>query len=334
MVEVWVDWLMSQLSVGDSLSRTLLLYAGAIAGLATFCLFLALRDFIGVYSQTSDRLEEIVAMEAAEAEEARSRRKRPGILSRLVMRLSVAPAIARDLERANLALSVPEYVLIMAVLAATGFVFGLLRGSVVLGIMLAGVAIMVLRLWVSRRARLRRLAFARQLNDIINLVVGSLRAGYGPVQALTIVTREMPEPASVEMGRIVREVQLGLSLARALDNSVERLDNDDWSLVVTSIKIQSEVGGNLAEILDTVGHTIRERVRILGEIRVLTTQQRLTGWLLTILPIALAVILYVINPEYMSGLFTPGLPFTLAVMGVLGIVLGGIVIRRIVAIDV
>jgi tight adherence protein B len=209
-----------------------------------------------------------------------------------------------------------------------------LRGSIILGILLAMTAIMFLRLWVSRRARLRRLAFARQINDIINLLVGSLRAGYGPVQALTIVTKEMPPPASIEMGRIVREVQLGLSLPRALDNSVERLENDDWSLIVTSIKIQSEVGGNLAEILETVGHTIRERVRILGEIRVLTTQQRLTGWLLTLMPIALAVILYVINPDYMSGLFAPGLPIMLAVMGVVGIVLGGIVIRRIVAIDV
>ncbi|NLT42562.1 MAG: secretion system protein F [Anaerolineae bacterium] len=334
MLEAWVDWLATQLSGGENPTGTLLLVTGVVAGLAVFCLFLALRQFIGVYSQTADRLEDIVAMDEAEAAEVASRRKRPGFLSRLVMRLSVAPGIAQDLDRADLALSVPEYVLMMAVAAALGFVFGLLRGSLVLGLLLAMTALMVLRMWVSRRARLRRRAFARQLNDIINLVVGALRAGYGPVQALTIVTREMPAPASREMGRVVREVQLGLSLPRALDNSAERLDNDDWGLVVTSIKIQSEVGGNLAEILDTVGHTIRERVRILGEIRVLTTQQRLTGWLLTLLPVGLAVILYVINPEYMSGLLEPGLPLMLAIMGVVGIVLGAIVIRRIVAIDV
>jgi hypothetical protein len=115
---------MSQLSVGDALGRSLLLYAGAVSGLAVFCFFLALRDFIGVYSQTADRLEEIVAMDVAEADEARARRKRPGILSRLVMKLSIAPGIARDLERANVALSVPEYVLIMAVVAAAGLFSG------------------------------------------------------------------------------------------------------------------------------------------------------------------------------------------------------------------
>lgn len=334
MLQAWIDWLATQLAGTESLTRTLTLYSGVVAGMAVFCVFLAIRQFIGIYSQTADRLEDIVAIDEAESAEAAARRKRPGVLSRLVMRLSVAPGIARDLERADVAVSVPEYVLMMAVAATLGLIFGLLRGSLVLGLLLAVTAIMVLRMWVSRRARLRRQAFARQLNDIINLVVGALRAGYGPVQALTIVTREMPAPASREMGRVVREVQLGLSLPRALDNSAERLDNDDWGLIVTSIKIQAEVGGNLAEILDTVGHTIRERVRILGEIRVLTTQQRLTGWLLTLMPIALAVILYVINPEYMSGLFEPGLPIMLAIMGVVGIALGAIVIRRIVAIDV
>ena len=112
---------------------------------------------------------------------------------------------------------------------------------------------------------------------------------------------------------------------------MERIDNDTGACVTPSRSSDRRQPG---EILETVGHTIRERVRILGEIRVLTTQQRLTGWLLTLMPIALAVILYVINPDYMSGLFAPGLPIMLAVMGVVGIVLGGIVIRRIVAIDV
>jgi tight adherence protein B len=199
---------------------------------------------------------------------------------------------------------------------------------------LGGTAIMTMRFWVSRRARQRRQLFARQLNDVINLVVGALRAGLGAVQALSMVVREMPAPAAEEMGRVVRGVGLGLPLAAALDTSAERLQNDDWSLIVTSMKIQAEVGGNLAEILDTVAATIRERLRILGEIRVLTTQQRLTGWLLSLLPVGLGIILFIINPEYMSGLFAPGLPLMLAVLGACGIVLGTVVIRRIVDIEV
>ena len=330
----WIDWLAGQLASGDAMHRTLIVYVGAVMGLAVFCLFVALRHFVGLYSQTADRLEALIALERAEAEEARARRQGPGWLSRLIMRLSLAHSIARDLDRADLALSVPEYVLIMLGVAALGFLVGVLRGSAVLGLLLAVSAIMLMRLWVSRRARKRRQAFTRQLNDVINLLVGALRAGYGVTQAMNIVVRELPAPASQEAGRIVREVQLGLPLGAALDNSVERMQDDDWALIAASIKIQSEVGGNLAEILDTVGETIRERLRILGEIRVLTTQQRLTGWLLSVLPVGLALILFVVNPEYMSGLFTPGLPFMLAVAGVMGIIVGGLVIRRIVAIEV
>ncbi|MGQ9555509.1 MAG: type II secretion system F family protein [Anaerolineae bacterium] len=334
IIVYWIDWLLSRLPELAEVQRSLIFYVGVLVALAVICAFWALRHFVGVHSQTAERLEAHVALQRAEEEEERARARKPGLFSRIIMRLSIARSIAADLERADLALSVPEYMLIMASAAAVAFVLGLLRGSVFLGMLLGIAALVTARLWVSRRARKRRQAFARQLNDVINLIVGALRAGYGTVQAMSIVMREMPAPASQEMARIVREVQLGLPFAAALDRSVERLQNDDWALIVTSMKIQAEVGGNLAEILDTVAATIRERVRILGEIRVLTTQQRLTGWLLSILPIALALILFAINPEYMSGLFTPGLPFMLTIMGVIGIALGAIVIRRIVAIEV
>lgn len=335
MLTYWVDWFIERIRSGpaEGIDRTLVLYAGLLAGAAVFFGFMALRHFIGVHSQAADRLEVLVALDRAEEEELRARRRR-GAADRLVLRLSIARSIADDLDRAGLAVTVPEFMLLAFVAGAVGFGIGLLRGSAVLGLLLAPAAVMLMRMWVHRRARVRRLAFARQLNDIINLMVGAMRAGYGVTQALTVVVREMPAPASDEVGRVIRQVQLGLPLAAALDNSAERLQNDDWSLVVASIKIQAEVGGNLADILDTVAHTIRERIRILGQIRVLTTNQRLTGWLLSVLPVVMAVGLYLINPEYMSGLFTPGLPFTLAVLGALGIVAGALVIRRIVAIEV
>jgi tight adherence protein B len=124
-------------------------------------------------------------------------------------------------------------------------------------------------------------------------------------------------------------VQLGLPLSVALDNSVERIQNDDWAFIVTSINIQAEVGGNLAEILQTVGDTIRERVRIVGEIRVLTTQQRLTGWILSLLPVFLLVVMFIISPDYMRGL-----PIALGLMGAAGIIVGAMLLRRIVDIEV
>jgi len=329
-----MEWLTTRVASSGVVHRTLVLYMGALVAVAVFFFFLALRHFIGAHSQTAERLEELVALEQARAEESAARSRGADFVTRLLMKLSIARGMADDLDRANLALTVPEYMLVMAAGGSLAFLVGVLRGSVVLGLLLVLVTLMVLRLWVRRRARKRLDMFAKQLNDVINLIVGALRAGYGIVQAIDVVVREMPAPASEEMSRIVREVRLGLPLAVALDRSVERIDNDDWALVVSSIKIQAEVGGNLAEILDTVAHTIRERVRVLQEIRVLTTQQRLTGWLLSIMPFALALILFIVNPEYMSGLLTPGLPMMLAGAGVLGIAVGAVVIRRIVDIEV
>jgi len=334
LFNVWMQWLSGQYAATSSDDRTLLIYVGCLVVLAVMSLFVALRHFIGGHAQAATRLEAIRVLERAEDEERRARAKRENVFVRLLMRLSVADAIARDLDRANLSLSVPEFVLVTVAVAAVGFLIGLLRGSGILGIVLAAASVELVRMWLHRRARQYRRAFGQQLVDLIGLTVGALRAGYGVVQTLTVVVREMPAPASQEMARIVRQIQLGLSLSAALDNSVQRLQNDDWALVVNSIKIQSEVGGNLAEILSTVAQTIRERVRILGEVRVITTQQRLTGWLLSILPIGLALILYIANPEYMSGLFSPGLPLMLAIMGVIGIIVGAVVIRRIVAIEV
>jgi tight adherence protein B len=333
-VSAWLQWTISQLLAAGQTQGTLLVLLGVLVGLVVIFIFAALRQFIGTHSQTDDRMNAHVAMLRVEEEEAHDRRRRPGVASRMVMRLSLAGAIAVDLDRANVSISVPEFMLVAAGIGVVAFLAGLLRGSFILGIILAVLAMFVLRFWVHRRANQRRQAFARQLNDVINLVVGALRAGYGTVQAFSVVVREMPAPASDELGRVVREVQLGLRLSDALEHSAERLGTDDWSLITAAITIQAEVGGNLAEILQTVGETIRERVRILGEVRVLTTQQRLTGWLLSLMPIGLGVILYVIDPEYMSGLFTPGLPILLAIAGAAGILLGMLVIRRIVAIEV
>jgi len=329
-----VAWLSSRLLAAAPAPQLLLLGMAALVALAVLCLFLALRDFIALHAQPAGRLHAYIGVSFPEEEQKEAARRRRGGWQRAFMRLSLAGRLARELEHADLALSVLEYMLILAGATALGFVVGVLRGSVPLGLVLAICAPFAVRVWVSRRTRKRRQLFARQLNDIINLVVGALRVGYGTLQALSIVAQEMPPPASQEMGRVVREVQLGLPLAAALTRSAERMDNDDWSLIVTSVKIQAEVGGNLAEILQNVGTTIRERERILGEIRVLTTQQRLTGWLLSLLPVGLAVALFIINPEYMSGLFTPGLPLMLAMLGGLGIVAGAIVIRRIVSIEV
>src|SRR5690606_32429750 len=145
----------------------------------------------------------------------------------------------------------------------------------------------------------RRLhAFENQLSDTLNLWVNALRSGYSVLQGMEAIATELPPPISREFERVVQEVRLGLSLEQALANLVRRMPSEDLDLIVTAINIQREVGGNLAEILDIISHTIRERVRMKGEIRTLTSQGRLTGWVIGLLPLILAFLVYSINPRY------------------------------------
>jgi tight adherence protein B len=148
------------------------------------------------------------------------------------------------------------------------------------------------------------------------------------------VSRQLPAPAGNEFDRVMREVQLGIGLMDALENMVRRIPSDDLALIVTAIKIQYEVGGSLAEILETVAHTIRERVRIMREINVLTSQQRYSGYVLIIMPIALAVFLVLTNPEYEMRLFEPGATLCIPIGAAVLMVMGYFIMRRIIDIEV
>jgi tight adherence protein B len=136
-------------------------------------------------------------------------------------------------------------------------------------------------------------------------MVNGLRAGYSTMQAMEAVSKELPAPICDEFRRVVQEMQLGVPMERALDNLLRRIPSADLDLVVTAINVQREVGGNLAEILDTISHTIRERVRIKGEIRVLTAQVMYSGRFLAAMPILLMLALYLLNRTYMSHFFDP-----------------------------
>ncbi len=166
-------------------------------------------------------------------------------------------------------------------------------------------------------------------------MVNGLRSGYSVMQAMEAVSREMAPPLATEFGRVGQEVQIGLSLDQALSNMLRRIRSDDLDLVVTAINVQREVGGNLAEILDVISFTIRERVRIKGEIRALTAQGRYSGYVISLLPICLVLVLFVVNKPYVSQLFTSGwCGWAMVVCGLLMIGTGFIAIQKIVAIEV
>jgi tight adherence protein B len=242
--------------------------------------------------------------------------------------------VQRDLARANLKLKVSEYYYIRVGSAlGLGLLLGILRDPIsgVVGLFLG---YMLPRFYVGRRIGGRLGSFNKQLADTITLLSNSLRAGSSFLQSIELVSRETPAPMGEEMGRVVREVNLGLGMEEALANLVRRIKSDDLDLMVTAIGVQQQVGGNLAEILDTIAFTIRERVRIKGDINTLTAQGRMSGYLVAFLPIGIAVVLNMINPAFMAPLFSQLIGQILLGVGMVMMTIGFFAIQKIVSIKV
>lgn len=244
----------------------------------------------------------------------------------------------RKLARANLKLTPAEFA--VAHVASTGAFFTvgyilLWPGDMIMSTVAGMIGLFFPRLYVGRMISKRLIAFEEQLPDTLGLWVNALRSGYSVLQAMEAIAHDAPEPTKTEFERVVREVQLGIDMPDALDHLLERVESPDLDLVVTAVNIQREVGGNLAEILEVISGTIRERIKLKGEIRVLTSQGRITGYLISGLPIALALFLNFINPGYVGQLFEnrtcgwPMLGFGLALIGI-----GSAAIQKIVDIEI
>lgn len=237
--------------------------------------------------------------------------------------------VQRDLARANLKLTFAEYYYIrVGAMLLLGLGLFLLRDPMS-GIIGAFLGYMLPRFYVGRRIGGRLGAFNKQLPDTITLLSNSLRAGSSFLQSIELVSRETPAPMGEEMGRVVREVNLGLGMEEALQNTVRRIKSDDLDLMVTAISIQQQVGGNLAEILDTIAFTIRERVRIKGEVNTLTAQGRMSGYLVAVLPIAIAGMINMIQPAFMQPLFTQTIGQIMLGVGIVMMAIGFFAIRKI-----
>ena len=269
-------------------------------------------------------------------------------LNKVVEQRDFGANLARDIARADLKLKPSEFLFIWA-----GSTIGIPLFMIVLSpfvqafsspvIWLVGgfIGFMLPRFWLGRRKNGRLNSFNKQLPDTITLIANALRAGSSFLQAIELVVRESRPPISTEFGRVIREVNLGLPFDQALENMVRRVRSDDLELMATAISIQHQVGGNLAEILDSIAYTIRERVRIKGEIRTLTAQQRLSGYVVGFLPIGLAGFLFIAAPGFMDPMFQKppevlGLPGGVIILLVGGFMmfLGFMFIRRIVDIEV
>jgi tight adherence protein B len=269
-------------------------------------------------------------------------------INRVVERRDWGSNLARELARADVALKPSEFLAIRfgAVIGVPLFMIILSPLIGFLGSPIAWIGGLVLgfwlpKFWLGRRKSTRLKAFNSGLADTIMLLANSLRAGSSFLQSVEMVVREAQPPISTEFSRVIREVNLGLPLDDALANLGRRMKSDDLDLMITAIAIQHQVGGNLAEILDTIAFTIRERVRIKGEIKTLTAQQRMSGYVVGFLPVALVLLLQVIAPTFMSPMFVSppsafGLPLGLIILAFGGLMMGigFIFIRRIVDIEV
>ena len=326
------------------LQDTALLYglgAGLLAALTALVIGLGLRKLTAerdtlrerLRSGPDDLLFDGLAAEAMEQNLTSAQIK--ARLDTMIAGQSFGRRLSYQLLQANLPLTVAEYIAIRVglPLLLAGLAFGIWRTPLALPMPLI-IGAIAPSIWIGQRKARRRREFAEQLPETLGMLVGSLRGGFSLVQALRVVSREAREPTRSEFERTGQEIQIGLSLSDALDNLARRVESEDLDLVVTAIKINARVGGNLSEILDNISGTIRERGKLRREVRVITSMQRASALVVGLLPVVLATIIFMINPTYMGRIFQPGWPLLIPATAAFFAATGFFVIQRIADIEV
>jgi len=258
-----------------------------------------------------------------------------GALNTLLPRLGFVTPLVGMIGRAGLKKRVGEVVLYVLFAAGAAILFvTMATGNPALGILGGMVAAVVPLLVVKRMARRRSALFAEQLPDALDLARAALQAGHGLMAALSVVADEFPDPIAQEFREVTEEVRLGLPLRDALDNLSKRIDAPDIELLEIGILITHDVGGNLAEVFDNISHTIRERFKVQRETKALTAQGRMSGTVLTALPIVVGLGLSILNPGYIAPMFQPGTGRYMLAYAAGSLLAGHFMIRRIVRVKV
>src|SRR5450759_1857674 len=226
-------------------------------------------------------------------------------MNKSVEKKSFGDRMSRELARADLKFKPGEYMALYVIAIIGGALIAFLLGGRLLisAFIGAGIGALLPRMYVKNQQSRRLTRFNDQLADMLNLMVNGLRAGYSTLQAMEAVSKELPAPICDEFRRVVQEMQLGIPMEKALANLLRRIPSQDLDFLVTAINVQREVGGNLAEIMDVISYTIRERVRIKGDIRALTSQATYSGRALAVMPIGLLCILWFLNRSYVMEFF-------------------------------
>jgi tight adherence protein B len=254
-----------------------------------------------------------------------------GIIDKQLRRRSNVGARIAALERAGIRMRLQDFVLLVIAGSLVAAALGVLLAGPLLGLALGLLVPILSKIAVSVLTSRRRRAFADQLDDSLQLMASSLRAGHSLLQALNSVATEAEEPTSVEFSRIINETRVGRELSQALDETARRVNSDDFVWVTQAIAINREVGGNLAEVLDGVGHTIRERNQIRRQVKALSAEGRLSALVLMALPLGVLAFLSITNPAYIAR-FTESLAgYAMIAAGVLLLIVGALWLRKVVS---
>ncbi|MFE4834307.1 type II secretion system F family protein [Arthrobacter sp. NPDC056691] len=251
-------------------------------------------------------------------------------IDRVFARRNVRYFNRESLENAGLRLSQAEFILLILVGGFVGALIGLVVAGPLLAILLVIAAPFVGRLVLGFLAGKRRSKFDEQLGDTLQLLSGSLRAGHSILRAIDAAANESQAPTSEEMRRIVSETSLGRDLLVSLNDTADRMKNEDFVWISQAIQINREVGGNLAEVLDQVNETIRERSEIKGHIKALAAEGKFSAYILMALPIGIVVMLATVNPGYMNKMFTNPLGWIMIVASIILMTVGGLWMRKII----
>lgn len=315
--------------------QLMLMGAAILTGLAVFCAVLGLTGVINASSEVDDRLDAYATMRAPFGTVAADQSGLNQRVNSYLNDRSFAGSLRASLASADVKLTVAEYLLIKVAAIVLPFLFfWLLTGYMISGLIFALLGFLIPEVWLRMRARKRIQEFVLQLPDTLALIVGGMRAGFSLQQSMLNVSKEAPEPTATEFMRLGQELQLGIPLQEALDGMVRRIKSPDLEMIVSVFKIHGRVGGNLTMVLENVGSTIRERVRLRREVQVITAQQRYASYVLGALPLVLGMILMAINPGYMLEMFQWNIYLCIPITAFLMTIAGFVVIRRIVDIKI
>jgi tight adherence protein B len=255
----------------------------------------------------ADRVRTYAGVEAEAAQIAEQELGKQSPVARLINTLigrGYIDNVESNLAQADLPLRASEYILMRVVVMGLGLIVGLYAiGNLRSGLILALLALLLPPAYVHFKQNQRRAKFVRQLADALMLLTNSLRSGYSFLKGLELVAKEMDDPISKELSRTLREVSLGATIDEALTNLGRRVNSPDLDIVISAFLVQKEVGGNLTEIMQKVAETIRERLRIQGDIRVLTAQGRISGLIVGLLPVVVFLFIYMKSQDYFTILF-------------------------------